>query len=241
MKANRRETTASFDEYAVCYDEALHQGLSLSGENKEYFAQKRVAWLARCLQATPRRIMDYGCGTGSSTPYLLELDKCCSILGVDLSRQSLAVAARNYGSARISYCSIEECKEEEWADLAFCNGVFHHIAPEERAAALHFIYRCLRPGGYFAFWENNPWNPGTRLVMSRIPFDRDAVPIPPSEGRNMLGAAGFELQRNDFLFYFPRCFSWLRGLERFLARLPFGAQYLLLSRKPLGRANPDAR
>ena len=38
-----------------------------------------------------------------------------------------------------------------------------------------FVRQGLRPGGVFALWENNPWNPGTRLVMRRIPFDRNAV------------------------------------------------------------------
>jgi hypothetical protein len=27
------------------------------------------------------------------------------------------------------------------------------------AAAVDYVYRSLRPGGLFAFWENNPWNP----------------------------------------------------------------------------------
>jgi SAM-dependent methyltransferase len=49
------------------------------------------------------------------------------------------------------------------ADLAFCNGVFHHIPLEERAEAVAYVYRSLRPGGLFAFWENNPVEPGHAL------------------------------------------------------------------------------
>jgi hypothetical protein len=37
--------------------------------------------------------------------------------------------------------------------------------------------------------ENNPWNPGTRYVMSRIPFDRDAIPLTPSAARHLLKRA----------------------------------------------------
>ena len=46
--------------------------------------------------------------------------------------------------------------------------------------ALRCIRRLLRPNGIFALWENNPWNPGTRLVMRRIPFDRDASLLTPA-------------------------------------------------------------
>jgi SAM-dependent methyltransferase len=116
-------------------------------------------------------------------------------------------------------------------DLAFCNGVFHHIAPPERTAAVDYIHRALRPGGLFAFWENNPWNPGTRLVMKRIPFDRDAVTLTSREARQLLRERGFEILRTDFLFIFPRVLRWLRGVERFVTQWPLGAQYQVLCRK----------
>ena len=56
-------------------------------------------------------------------------------------------------------------------DLVFCNGVFHHILPQGRGAVLDYVKSCLKPGGLFALWENNPWNPGTRYVMNRVSFD----------------------------------------------------------------------
>jgi hypothetical protein len=94
------------------------------------------------------------------------------------------------------------------------------------------IARSPRPGGLFAFWENNPWNPGTRYVMSRIPFDRDAVTLIPPEARQLLQKAGFEILRTDFLFIFPGVLKWLRWIEPSISHLPFGAQYQVLARKP---------
>ncbi len=76
-----------------------------------------------------------------------------------------------------------------------------------------------------ALFENNPWNPGTRLVMSRIPFDRDAVLVRPGEARRLLEAAGLEPRFTGFYFYFPRWLGALRPIERRLVRLPLGAQY----------------
>ena len=116
-------------------------------------------------------------------------------------------------------------------DLVFCNGVFHHIVPRERPAALEQIRRSLRPRGLFAFWENNPWNPGTRLLMRRIPFDRDAQTISAGEAKRMLSGHGFELVRTDHLFVFPRPLHRLRRIESGLSQVPIGAQYQVLCRK----------
>jgi SAM-dependent methyltransferase len=224
-----------FDAFSEDYDAALAQGLSVSGEDKNYFANGRIAWLAKCLrelQERPQRLMDFGCGVGSAVPFMLDLITAESILGVDVSIKSLEMARQTWDSERTQFLPFIEYQPQAQIDLVFCNGVFHHIPLKERASKVEYIYRSLRPGGLLAFWENNPWNPGTRYVMSRIPFDRDAITLTPTEARDMLQAGGFEILRTDFLFIFPRMLSWFRGLEPFVSQLPFGAQYQLLCRKP---------
>jgi SAM-dependent methyltransferase len=117
-------------------------------------------------------------------------------------------------------------------DLCHVNGVFHHIAPDQRVAALHLIRDALRPRGQFAFMENNPWNPGTRLVMSRIAFDADAIPVSVLEAKRLLQASGFDhLSAPRFLFWFPRWLAVLRVLEPHLVHLPLGGQYYFLATK----------
>lgn len=224
-----------FDQYAEDYDHALQKGLSVSGESKDYFAEGRVKWLAECLakdRFAPRRILDFGCGTGSSAPYLLRLPGAESLLGVEVSRKSVNVARRLHSSERAQFGLNSENPPAGQFDLAFCNGVFHHIPLGERPGAVKYVFEHLRPGGLFALWENNPWNPGTRFVMSRIPFDKDAITLSYLEANRLLRAGGFEIARDDFLFIFPRSLKFLRPLERLVARLPLGAQYLVLGRKP---------
>jgi SAM-dependent methyltransferase len=233
MKNNPSATT-EFDKYAADYELALAEGLSISGEDKNYFARGRIAWLASCLRQLveePRAALDFGCGTGSATPYLFDLIGVESVIGLDVSSKSLDVAKRTYGSACTQFLLFNQYLTSERIDLAFCNGVFHHIPPSGRAAVVDYIYRLLRPGGLFALWENNPWNPGTRYVMSRIPFDRDATTLTAPETRRLLRAGGFEILRTDFLFIFPRVLSWLRCVEPLIAQLPLGAQYQVLCRK----------
>jgi len=231
---NNAFNQTEFDAYAAEYDAALAQGLSISGEDKHYFARGRIAWLAdglKQLQARPRSVIDFGCGTGSAAPFLLDLMGVKSVLGIDISAKSLEVAKRTYGSACTQFLLVSQYQPSERIDLAFCNGVFHHIPIAERAAAVNYIHRSLRPGGLFAFWENNPWNPGTRYIMSRVPFDRDAIPLTPPEAQRLLRAGGFEILQTDFLFIFPRILRWFRRIEPFVSRLPLGAQYQLLCRK----------
>ena len=116
-------------------------------------------------------------------------------------------------------------------DLAYCNGVFHHIPPQQRVRAVAVVNGALHVGGLFSLWENNPWNPATRYVMSRCAFDRDAQTLTPPETQSLLRKGGFEILRTDFRFIFPRVLRVLRKLEDLLYGLPFGTQYHILSRK----------
>ena len=51
--------------------------------------------------------------------------------------------------------------------------------------------RVLRPGGVFAIIEHNPLNPATRLIVRRLPMDRNAILLGARETRRLLRAAGF--------------------------------------------------
>lgn len=224
----------NFDTYAENYDDALNQGLSATGEDKQYFARQRVFWLSQRLQklqVRPMRVLDYGCGTGTTTSLLVELLHAESVIGVDPSARSLE-RARKESAPNCSFFLNADYAGRGEIDLIYCNGVFHHIPPSERPRELAHVMQSLRPGGFFALWENNPWNPGTRYVMSRIPFDRDAVKLSPTYARALLGQSGFEVILTDFVFFFPRFLRSLRWIEPFISVLPLGGQYLVLCRRP---------
>ena len=225
----------AFDQFAGDYDTALAQGLSVTGEDKMYFAKGRVDWTRRILTKLnehPQTILDFGCGTGTSIPLFLDWPEVKQIIGTDVSPKSLDVAIATHASPRTQFHLMKDYEPNGNIDLIFCNGVFHHIPPIERPDALNFISRCLKPNGLFALWENNPWNPGTRYVMSKIPFDRDAITLSPLYARRLLRQNNFHLLRTDFRFYFPRMLKWLRPLEILGLKIPIASQYLVLARHP---------
>lgn len=178
------------------YERMLGQGIQLSGEGRSFFIEGRLRTVARLLgpDARPRRILDFGCGTGEACHVLSGMFPDARIVGADSSR-----AALDWGRKRL---------------------------PSPSITLLRTLRRLLTPGGACAVFDNNPWSPAARLVMYRIPFDRDAVMVWPHSLCRELKAAGFEeVHPPRFLFVFPRALARLRSIERGLERIPLGAQY----------------
>jgi len=215
------------------YEQMLNQGIRLSGEDRHFFLAGRVRYLAGILPVNfqPKRILDFGCGIGDTTAHLASVFPAAEVIGVDEADKAVEHAAEQFGSARVRFERVEDITSG-YFDLVYVNGVFHHIPPGERIGALNLIRRSLAPGGRLALFENNPWNPGARMVMKRIPFDRDAIMISPSEAVRLVLDSGFQrpaLVRS--LFYFPRFLGWLRATEAVLDRILLGAQYCVLAQK----------
>lgn len=235
MPETRRDA-GDFDAWSSDYDEALARGLSVSGEDSRWFAHQRIAFLAGCLRelgVRPTAVLDFGCGTGTATPFFVGELGVERIVGVDSSERSLEVARAQHGASwPVRFVSAREFAADASFPLAYCNGVFHHVPPAERARVVRRIRDSLSPGGLFSLWENNPWNPGARYVMWRIPFDRDAVMLSARGARRLLEAGGLEIVRTDHLFVFPGALRALRFLEKRLRGAPIGAQYQVLARRP---------
>lgn len=232
------KTMSEFDAYAEDYEAALEQGIAVSGETRDFFARGRIEYLAHSLKSLNTEVtsvFDFGCGEGSSTPMFFDILGAQSVLGVDVSTKSIEIACRNNKSEsmRVDFMALNDYGPVARFSFAYCNGVFHHILPRDRLAAAKIVFDSLHGGGYFGFCENNPFNPATRYVMSRCPFDKNAITLRPEEARRLLKEAGFEILCTSFLFIFPRALWFLRWTERHLLRLPFGAQYVILCRKPI--------
>jgi SAM-dependent methyltransferase len=118
-------------------------------------------------------------------------------------------------------------------DLVFAVCMLHHVPPgARRDAVVGEMARLARPGGLVAIWEHNPWNPLTRRVVARCPFDRDARMLALAETRDLLRRAGLSPVESRYGPFFPwRGRGWRRA-ERLLAHVPLGAQFVVLGIKP---------
>jgi SAM-dependent methyltransferase len=234
VTVSESDPAPSFDRHADSLEAQCAEGLAVSGESKEFFARGRIeclrSWLEKEGIPAPRRVLDYGCGVGDATAVLGEVFPEAKVEGVDPSSRCIERANERYGSERVSFSVLAADSGGpvlEAADVVHVNGVLHHVKVAERPRFAAELAGRLAPEGVLALFENNPFNPGTRLVMSRIPFDRDAVRSSPRATRRLLGGAGLEPLATRYLFVFPRFLRMLRPLERWLSRVPLGAQYVV--------------
>ncbi|MCA0338149.1 MAG: class I SAM-dependent methyltransferase [Proteobacteria bacterium] len=108
-----------------------------------------AAWVARHVPAGEGPLLDAGCGTGLSGPWLSALGYP-AIAGLDMSSEMLAIAgARGYSELRQATLG----EKLPWADghfaAFFSTGVFTEgHAP---ASALLELVRITRPGGHAIF------------------------------------------------------------------------------------------
>jgi SAM-dependent methyltransferase len=223
----------TFREVGGGYAAQLARWLRLTGESAEYYARHRILRvrdIARDSGVAARAVLDFGCGTGTSLPILREAFPDARIIGFEPARELAELARASAAAARAELLVGGELSETSFADVVYCNGVFHHIPRKDRAPAARSVSSALRAGGLAFLWENSPFNPGIRLVMARIPFDRNAVLLAPSEVRSLQLDAGLTPVATEFHFVFPRALRFARGLEKPLRVLPLGGQYVVVGR-----------
>lgn len=228
------QSPSSFSEVGDRYPEELARGLRPTGEPATYFARKRIARvrdITRMRGVTVRTVLDFGCGTGTSFALLREAFPEARVLGFEPAGGLAAIAERAAGPVGAELIHGDELSAASIVDVVYCNGVFHHIAPEARLRAAKSLSRALRSGGLSFIWENSPFNPGTRLVMSRVSFDHDALLLRPRELRSLQLAVGLAPLATEFHFIFPRALRFMRRLEGPLKSLPLGGQYVVVGRR----------
>jgi SAM-dependent methyltransferase len=213
-----------FDRYARQYDRVLGEAIPESLNDDGYFAEYKIALMAARLgNNRPARILDFGCGAGRSLPYLEQYFPDAELFGYDLSSASLEIAAKHTPRAKL-FSDWSEISTMRFDAIVAAN-VFHHIPVAERREALIQCRLVLAAAGKMFLFEHNPFNPLTRWIFERCPFDVDAEMLKMKSALELSREAGFNSEQHGYTLFFPRQLASLRGIEPWLKRLPLGAQY----------------
>jgi len=216
----------NFDLHTKHYDQLLQDQTRFFTKNDAYFARYKVELARQNSKGSVKLILEYGCGTGRNIPFLITAFQGALVHGSDISEMSLEVARQSVPDTHF-FTENADTKITELYDLIFVAGVFHHIAPQERAAVVQTLKQRLRKNGELIIFEHNPYNPVTRRIVSNCPYDSDAVLLPPPELRTLLRSNGFTVGASGYCLFVPPSLTWLTWLEGYLNWLPLGGQYFV--------------
>jgi SAM-dependent methyltransferase len=107
-----------------------------------------------------KRILDFGCGSGSSTVILARMLPTSEIRGVELDDQLLSIAQARLDYYRTSNVVLKrspmgtELPEGLGRfDLVVLNAVYEHLLPEERKLMMSKLWSLIRDGGHLFLTE----------------------------------------------------------------------------------------
>jgi SAM-dependent methyltransferase len=223
-----RRNVPEFDAYARDYRQLIRDPIrDRFAPEGRFFAERKIKVLRdfyRTRGVDTRRVrwLDIGCGQGD----LLSIGHSyfAAAAGCDPSAAMLAVCdgldvRRQASESELPFDSAS-------FDLITAVCVYHHVGVEERVSLTCEVLRVLRPGGIFAIIEHNPWNPATRLIVSRTPVDANAKLLSASAALKLMVGAGAKPVGTRFFLYFPeRIYRYLAEVENALMWLPLGGQY----------------
>jgi len=227
----------NFDDYSESYSNVLNQGLvSLAGDTLDYYAKMRMESVKNYTQHLDKKIdsiIEWGCGIGNNIVFLKRYFPDSQITGLDISEASLAIARKRFrNDPLVKFELVPNQNIDDQVDLIFINGVLHHIPAEEHSrCCLKLIQDRLKPGALLTLFENNPFNPGTQLIMKMVPFDKDAVMINPYRLLKKVCSHEFKMVKVKFYFIFPKILRFFRFMEPYFENFPIGAQYCIFAFK----------
>jgi ubiquinone/menaquinone biosynthesis C-methylase UbiE len=130
----------------------------------QYTLPPHETWVRQALidgiQVKPRRILDLGCGTGSTTLMLKQAFPQAEVIGVDLSPYMLVKAENKASSAGLDiswrHGNVEKLGFRDGSfDLVTAALLFHELPMTVSQAVLRESYRLLTVGGQILILDSN--------------------------------------------------------------------------------------
>lgn len=187
----------------------LNSGAAVSYDAvTQYVLPPNETWvrqgLIESIKGTPRRILDLGCGTGSTTLMLKQAFPQAQVIGLDLSPYMLVMAERKAKTAGL---------EIEWRhgnaeqtgfpnasfDVVTASLLFHETPPAATKSILRECFRLLMPGGEVLILDGNQKTLRHVDWLTEV-FEEPYIKDYAAESvEAWMGAAGFEaVQTKDW-------------------------------------------
>jgi ubiquinone/menaquinone biosynthesis C-methylase UbiE len=143
----------------------LNSGAAVSYDPiTQYVVPPNETWVRQALidavKVQPRRILDLGCGTGSTTLMLKQAFPQAQVIGLDLSPYMLVRAEHKAQSANLDitwrHGNAEKTVFKDASfDLVTASLLFHETPPTVAQAILHESFRLLVEGGQVLILDGN--------------------------------------------------------------------------------------
>lgn len=147
------------------------------------------------------RILDVGCGTGRLSAEFLR--RGCSVQGIDINKEAIAIAQRSPELSRASF-SVQSATsllfEDDYFDLVVSQAVLACMVPEDRQCALREMLRVLKPQGLVHLGEFGLAKEHERYAQdAEITGEYGTIVVRDKEGRERFRTHNFSKEELDTL------------------------------------------
>ena len=224
-----------FDDYVHTYKKEVQGSINFIGQDVDFFIELKAKLIVNIakenfLDIDNIKVLDVGSGIGLTDQFLTTQIK--NLYGVDVSsgavdnamKRNPHVHYKNYDGEHLPF-------EENYFDIAFAINVMHHVPPLQWKSFVDEMKRVVKPNGIIAVFEHNPFNPLTKIAVSRCEFDKDAVLLSNKLLKNLFRSADIKISDAAYIVFFPFKADLFRKAETILSWLPLGAQHFVAGKK----------
>lgn len=219
-----------FDDYTKEYEDLLQTQHKRFG-NVSYYSKYKIDILKSISHLSkPINILEFGCGIGRNLPFLESGFMDSTIYGFDISKKSIKKAKQD--NPNIKFIKSDDFKNyDNFFDLIFIAGVYHHIPVEQRNFVSQQIYKLCKSNAKIVIFEHNPYNPLTMKMVNTCEFDKDAVVLKKNELIKLFLDNNYSYINSSYTLFLPPKLKILNFIEKYLFWCPLGGQYYIVVKK----------
>lgn len=230
-----KDKQVSFDDYVETYQRVVQSSIDFIGQDVDFFIELKANILIDIAKKyfpdiDKIKVLDIGSGIGLTDSYLAH--KIKNLYGVDVESGIINKAKTRNPSVNYSqYNGLKLPFNDNEFDITLAINVMHHVNPADWKNFASEMYRVVKKGGLAVLFEHNPYNPLTKLAVSKCEFDKGAVLLKKGTLKKIFLTVGFKFVNGSYIVFFPFRYNFFRIIEKGFSWLFLGAQYYIINRK----------